>query len=414
MFTILATAALAAEPDWHQLYAPRATATSFLRSNFNRFDENYHPNFAFDDNPATAWVEGVDGDGVGQVLSWDVSALSTARAVKLRVRNGYQKSSGLLAANGAPTKVELSAWKGREVVAKQEFTLTATDGWQDLVLSTGGKGLSHLELKVLSVRTGSKYADTCISDIQTFVDSDLSYDAAWEKSRKAELTTWIAGRVEAAKSATQEGWPFAATSWNRDEKEATAAEVEAMAAPLRALAPSVAHLPRQRPTAKAPVLPDGIEFVLSRLGLQYFLQGSKLTVFESTDGMARKEVEECDGDCWTEWRDLRVQMAADGRTPVLATMTYAMHEDGRMLYTENAQLVLTWDQDGHLTQVLEEGKAHEEAMDGDRLFTQVIHLTWRAGKIVEMEHAVHARPERPGGEEDWIVLTRTRWTPAAG
>src|SRR5690349_16626435 len=40
---------------WKQLRSASASASSFLQNNWNRFEENYHPSYVLDENPATAW-----------------------------------------------------------------------------------------------------------------------------------------------------------------------------------------------------------------------------------------------------------------------------------------------------------------------------------------------------------------------
>src|SRR6185312_7841553 len=79
------------------LRSASASATSFLQNDWNRYQENYHPSYVLDENPATAWVEGVDGYGEGQSLTLPLSPLSSARALRLRIWNGYQKSKDLFA-----------------------------------------------------------------------------------------------------------------------------------------------------------------------------------------------------------------------------------------------------------------------------------------------------------------------------
>lgn len=49
-----------------RLYTDGASATSYLQNNWNRYTENYHPSYALDDDPKTAWVEGAEGDGHGE------------------------------------------------------------------------------------------------------------------------------------------------------------------------------------------------------------------------------------------------------------------------------------------------------------------------------------------------------------
>src|SRR5262245_20648523 len=105
---VLALFPCAALADYQRLYADQAKASSYLKSNWNKYEENYHPNYVLDDDPKTAWVEGVDGNGEGETLSLEVSPLKTAKRVKLVVFNGYQKSKALLEANAAPEKLTVS------------------------------------------------------------------------------------------------------------------------------------------------------------------------------------------------------------------------------------------------------------------------------------------------------------------
>ena len=69
--------------DFKRLHAERATASSFLESNWNKYQENYHPTYVLDDDAKTAWVEGADGDGVGESLTVQLSALKSAKALRL-------------------------------------------------------------------------------------------------------------------------------------------------------------------------------------------------------------------------------------------------------------------------------------------------------------------------------------------
>lgn len=201
--------------EWHALRAARASASSSLQSNWNRYEENYHPSYALDGNPATAWVEGVEGTGEGQLISWVTSTLSSARTVKLRVRNGYQKSQVLFDANGAIKDLAVRITDGAEA----RFTLTRTMGWQELTIDNGGKPMKGITLEILSTYPGKSYQDTCLSDVEVLVDSTVPYNAAAEDAKKAELDAWIKGRVEEAKyyANLPVDYPFAGTKLTRTE-----------------------------------------------------------------------------------------------------------------------------------------------------------------------------------------------------
>ena len=55
------------QPIERRLYSDRVEASSFLWTDWNKFQENYHPNYILDGDPATAWVEGADSSGAGRV-----------------------------------------------------------------------------------------------------------------------------------------------------------------------------------------------------------------------------------------------------------------------------------------------------------------------------------------------------------
>lgn len=212
---LLLAPTLALAGEYHQLFTAGGEADSFLESNWNKYQENYHPNYAFDGNPGTAWVEGADGNGEGQELRWEVSKLETANRIKLRIRNGYQKSASLLRANGSVKDATLKVYgKRAEFVQSFPFTLKAQMGWQEFEFTLPeNNGVTSLGLVVNSVTEGKTYKDTCVSDVETYVDSQVPYNAAIEKKKHEQLKTWIKERLKAAKffAQTPVSFPFAST-----------------------------------------------------------------------------------------------------------------------------------------------------------------------------------------------------------
>jgi hypothetical protein len=193
-FALLLAAPSAVSP----LYADHAEATSFLKSNWNKYEENYHPSYVLDGDPKTAWVEGRDGDGVGESITIPVSTVATARSVRVDVWNGYQKSKNLLDANGAPTGVTVVVrGPGGRVTGTAKATLKRAMGKQSISVPVTG-GVEAVQLVVDSVITGKKYKDTCISDVQVFVDSDVPYNAKAEGAKRGALKTWIKERKDTA------------------------------------------------------------------------------------------------------------------------------------------------------------------------------------------------------------------------
>jgi hypothetical protein len=218
-FVIMAALSLSfsASAEWSRLFVEEAAASSYLKNNWNKYSENYHPNYAFDDNPKTAWVEGADGDGHGSWLRFEVSRVAKAKAVKLKVRNGYQKSKKLFTANAIPKAITVVVrGPGGAVSATKEVTLKKARGWQEIVVDTQGRGVAEVELTLKSTYPGRVYKDTCLSDVQVFVDSDVAYAKAAEEAKRDRLKAWVKGRVDEAKyfAKLPRTYPFAGTHFD--------------------------------------------------------------------------------------------------------------------------------------------------------------------------------------------------------
>ncbi|HEX5749361.1 MAG TPA: hypothetical protein VFZ09_24245 [Archangium sp.] len=208
---------LTAAGGFQRLHAEQATATSFLKSNWNKYEENYHPSYVLDDDVKTAWVEGAEGDGIGESLTIPVSALKSARAIRLVVFNGYQKSKALLSANSAPRQLTVTVrGPGGQESAKTQLTLERKMGPQSFDIPVTG-AVADVVLTVDSVHPGSKYKDTCVSDVQVFVDSDVPYNAAVEKGKHEALLQWKKERLEAAKyfARLPKSYPFASSRFEQ-------------------------------------------------------------------------------------------------------------------------------------------------------------------------------------------------------
>jgi hypothetical protein len=208
---------IASAGSFQRLHAEQATATSFLKSNWNKYEENYHPSYVLDDDPKTAWVEGAEGDGIGESLTLPLSNLQSARAVRLVIFNGYQKSQGLLAANAAPKQLTVTVRGGGErESARQQLTLERKLGPQAFDIPVNG-GVMEVVLTIDSVHPGAKYKDTCVSDVQVFVDSDVPYNAAVEKGKREAMLGWKKERLAAAKyfASLPKTYPYAATRFER-------------------------------------------------------------------------------------------------------------------------------------------------------------------------------------------------------
>lgn len=192
----LASSVAVAAPTERRLHTDNVDASSFLWNDWNKFVENYHPNYVADDDPKTAWVEGAKGSGAGEWVRFQVTPLDGTTKLRIKIRNGYQKSKELFRANARAKDVTVTLLPSK---VERKLTLADKDGWQELVVEQPKGQLRAVELKVTSVYDGTKYADLCISDLQVFATSETADNPAFEKSKHAKLMQWRAARIAAAK-----------------------------------------------------------------------------------------------------------------------------------------------------------------------------------------------------------------------
>ena len=213
LFILLGATGQETTPDWRIAQPTEATASSYLQSAYNRHDENYHPRYVLDDSPQTAWTEGAAGHGEGEWLALHFASVGSVSAVRLSIRNGYQKSDTLRTANAAPreVRVTLRTANGR-VHHTGLHTLTRDAGWQTLILEPAQPlALAELRIALHSVYPGQTYADACISDVRVEVVSD-ALDEAAQQAGNERITDWIAQRqAEADGQAPRD--PFASRSF---------------------------------------------------------------------------------------------------------------------------------------------------------------------------------------------------------
>lgn len=144
-----------------------------------------------DGDSKTAWVEGVAGPGIGEIV---VAHINTARPSE--IWTGFGASEKLHQANAVPRKVIVyvlessgcacgqqcgDVYSGIRVLAKGEADLKNKNGYQQLPLPKHDlkpwkegdpPSASFVAIEILSVYPGSKYQDTCISEIRNTPEKD--------------------------------------------------------------------------------------------------------------------------------------------------------------------------------------------------------------------------------------------------
>ena len=123
---------------------------------------------ALSEDDTAAWVEGVDGDGVGEWLR--VFLPQPTRLTGLRIKNGYWKSEQHLLKNTRAARVRVSFSDGDT----EEFVLFDPQERAPGVLRTDGEEITfarphvsdYLQVTILAVyRGGAEEYDTCITQL---------------------------------------------------------------------------------------------------------------------------------------------------------------------------------------------------------------------------------------------------------
>ena len=112
-----------------------------------------------DGDTTTAWVEGVEGNGEGESITFTFGDLYVVSDIK--IWNGYQKSEDLYYKNARPSELELEFSDGStERILLQDMA----SGFQEFALER--HVTSYVKVKIISTYEGSKYEDTVISEIE--------------------------------------------------------------------------------------------------------------------------------------------------------------------------------------------------------------------------------------------------------
>lgn len=158
-----------------RLYPPASglEASSFLESEKGAPYLKYHPNYAMDGDPQTAWNEGAPSSGAGEWLKLSIgedASLYNISQLRIRLLNGYQKSEELYEKNSRIKTLQVTI-NGSQ---KETFTLPDDQEWQELLFPLPKITLESIELKVLDVYEGKKYQDLCISEVELYYSSSTA------------------------------------------------------------------------------------------------------------------------------------------------------------------------------------------------------------------------------------------------
>ena len=135
------------------------TATSWLSE--PQYNTYHTPDRLIDNDLSTAWVEGADGNGVGE--SFTITLDDVYKVSGCIIYPGYQKSDEQYLKNSTPASVRLTFSDG----SWYDYDLEDVKTGHQLTLPETVE-TSSLTVTILSVYRGNVYEDTCISEISLF------------------------------------------------------------------------------------------------------------------------------------------------------------------------------------------------------------------------------------------------------
>lgn len=123
---------------------------------------NYKVENVIDDNPSTAWIEGVSDDGIGQFIQF--SSDNTFRVDKIDIINGFSKSQKTYMKNNRVKKVIIEfSDKSQQVYELEDNNM------EYQTIDIGGINTNSVKVIIQEVYTnGRVYKDTCISEISVY------------------------------------------------------------------------------------------------------------------------------------------------------------------------------------------------------------------------------------------------------
>lgn len=155
--------------------------------------QDHSPAVLRDHDMTTAWAEGVDGTGVGETIR--ISAQGVQKVHGIRLGLGFLKDQGLLERNGRPAALHFAFSDGTELDAVFEPDLYGVEmkegvqasyhvtplaagygadrwelaqGYLDYVSFGQEIETEWIEITITGARAGTKYEDTCISELVVY------------------------------------------------------------------------------------------------------------------------------------------------------------------------------------------------------------------------------------------------------
>lgn len=143
------------------------SASSVLTQDGNN---TYFVNNIKDNNLSTAWVEGVNGLGIGENINFEFNG--SQKVSGMAIANGYCKSNNIFDKNSRVKKVLIEFSDGTSIEKELDgYYSELSDenfGYTDFISFEGDVNTEYIRVTILDAYMGSAYEDTCISEVKFF------------------------------------------------------------------------------------------------------------------------------------------------------------------------------------------------------------------------------------------------------
>ena len=139
-------------------------------------EKTYRASNLIDGNLNTCWVEGASGTGIGETITLYLGKKQTVYG--LTILNGYLESKYLYGINGKVTQVSVSATDGTRIKAdlmvpefeevKESFNTYEMCDLENWINFDEPVYTDTITVTIEGAEAGSKYEDTCISEIKVY------------------------------------------------------------------------------------------------------------------------------------------------------------------------------------------------------------------------------------------------------
>ncbi len=162
-----------ADNDDNKLKISYVEASSELNT-ASKDHATYNASNISDDDYHTAWVEGVDGTGEGQVLVLHLDGIH--KISKIKIFNGYLKTKRRYSINGKITTAAIDFGNGHQQMVnlsimdpiEEETEFEADKMGETEIIPNGDCETDTIVITITGAVAGTKYEDTAVSEIEVY------------------------------------------------------------------------------------------------------------------------------------------------------------------------------------------------------------------------------------------------------